>query len=192
MPSNEPVPGRCGARVKSGDGYCQKAPINGTGRCRLHGGAGGAPKGNRNAVGNAGGGAPELNRNAWKHGAFADIEKIDARLEGDAREYVDTLAESLLERAAETVPGMAAERRRALAREAALLMYQGMIADGDIASPENGGRGLAWERERTIELADGETVTYTETVVNPAWRQTIRLTDRQDRIWDELQLWPTP
>jgi len=71
-------------------------------------------------------------------------------------------------------------------------MYQVMIADGDIASPENGGRGLAWERERTIELADGETVTYTETVVNPAWRQTIRLTDRQDRIWDELQLWPTP
>ena len=192
MPSNEPVPGRRGARVKSGDGYCQKVPINGTGRCRLHGGAGGAPKGNRNAVGNAGGGAPALNQNSWKHGAFADIEKIDARLEGSAREYVDTLAESLLERAAETVPEMAAGHRRALAREAALLMYQTMLANADLIASENGGRGFAWDRERTIETSDGETVTYTETVVNPAWRQTIRLTARQDRIWDELQLWPTP
>ena len=33
----------------------------------------GAPKGNRNAVGNAGGGAPICNRNAWKHGAYAFI-----------------------------------------------------------------------------------------------------------------------
>ena len=133
-----------------------------------------------------------MNQNSWKHRAFADIEKIDARLEGSAREYVDTLAESLLERAAETVPEMAAGHRRALACEAALLMYQAMLANADLIASENGGRGFAWERERTIETSDGETVTYTETVVNPAWRQTIRLTARQDRIWDELQLWPTP
>ena len=94
MPSDEPLPRLCGARVRTSDGYCQKHPINETGRCRLHGGAGGAPRGNRNAAGNAGGGAPALNRNAWKHGAFADIEKIDARLEGSAREYVDPLTSS--------------------------------------------------------------------------------------------------
>jgi hypothetical protein len=132
-----------------------------------------------------------LNQNSWKHGAFADIEKIDARLEGNAREYVDTLTESLLDRAAETVPEMAPDRRRALAREAALLMYQKAIADGDLIASENGGRGFGWEREHTIELDTGETVTYTEPVANPVWRQSIRLGDREHRIWDELQLWPT-
>ena len=33
----------------------------------------GAPKGNKNAVGNIGGGAPIFNRNAWKHGAYSMI-----------------------------------------------------------------------------------------------------------------------
>ena len=192
MPRNEPLPGRCSAHMKQDDGYCQKSPINGTGRCRLHGGAGGAPEGNRNSVGNAGGGAPALNRNSWKHGAFADIEKINARLEGDAREYVEKLTESTLNRAAETVPEMPVDRRQELAREAALLMYQQWVADGDLVVSENGGRGLTWERERTIESADGETVTYTESVANPVWRQSIRLADRHDRIWDELNLWPNP
>jgi hypothetical protein len=50
MASNEPLPDLCGARVRTSEGYCQKYPINGTGRCRLHGGAGGAPEGNQNAV----------------------------------------------------------------------------------------------------------------------------------------------
>ena len=123
MPSNEPFPGLCVARVRSGDGYCQRFPINGTGRCRLHGGAAGAPERSRNSFGNTGGGAPESNQNSWKHGAFADIEKIDARLKGNAREHIDTLAESLFDRAAETAPEMAADRRRTLAREGALLMH---------------------------------------------------------------------
>jgi hypothetical protein len=192
MASNDPLPGLCGARVRTSDGYCQKHPINGTGRCRLHGGAGGAPEGNQNAVGNAGGGAPALNRNSWKHGAFADVEKLDARLEGDAREHVDTLAASLLDRAAETVPEMPVDRRWELAREAAVLLHQTMLANADLIASENGGRGFAWERERTIETSDGETVTYTEAVANPVWRQSIRLTERHDRIYDELNLWPAP
>ncbi|WP_372572675.1 HGGxSTG domain-containing protein [Ruegeria jejuensis] len=33
----------CGARTRDG-GTCQEAPINGTGRCRLHGGASTGPK----------------------------------------------------------------------------------------------------------------------------------------------------
>lgn len=188
MPSNDPLPGQCGANVKQGDGYCQNAPINGTGRCRLHGGAGGAPKGNQNAVGNAGGGAPELNRNAWKHGGFADTGKLDARLEGDAREYVDTLAESLIERAAETAPEIPADRRQALAREAAVVMYQETLANADLIA----GRGIRWECERTVKGANCEPVTITESVVNPAFMQTVRLMQRHDRIWDELNLWPNP
>lgn len=188
MPSNDPLPGRCGARVRSGDGHCQKAPINGTGRCRLHGGAGGAPKGNQNAVGNAGGGAPELNRNSWKHGGFADTKKLDARLAGDAREHVDTLAESMIERAAETAPEIPADRRRALARKAAVLMHQSMLANADLIA----GRGISWECEHTVTGADGEPVTITEPMVNPAFMQTVRLTERHDRIWDELNLWPNP
>jgi acyl-CoA reductase-like NAD-dependent aldehyde dehydrogenase len=132
-----------------------------------------------------------LNRNAWKHGAFADVEKLDARLEGNAREHVDTLAESLLDRAAETVPEMPADRRRALAREAALLMYQQAIAGGDLVSSESGGRGFGWDRERTVESAGGETITYTEPVVNPVVMQITHLSTREYRIWDELELWPT-
>jgi len=31
----------------------------------------GAPKGNKNAVGNRGGGAPYGNKNAWKHGGYS-------------------------------------------------------------------------------------------------------------------------
>ena len=67
-----------------------------------------------------------------------------------------------------------------------------MLANADLIASENGGRGFAWERERTIETSDGETMTYTESVANPVWRQTIRLTERHDRIYDELNLWPTP
>lgn len=33
---------RCGARMP--DGPCQELPVNGTGRCRLHGGASTGPK----------------------------------------------------------------------------------------------------------------------------------------------------
>lgn len=186
MPSDEPLPDLCGARVNQGDGYCRNAPINGTGRCRLHGGAGGAPKGNTNSVGNSGGGAPELNRNAWKHGAFADTEKLNARLEGDAREHVDAIAASLIERAAETAPEMPADRRRALAHEAAVVMYQEKLANADLIA----GRGISWQREHTIKGADGEPITVTEPMVNPAFMQTVRLMQRHDRIWDELNLWP--
>lgn len=39
MPTPEPVEGRCGARLRQNRGYCNRAPINGTKRCRLHGGA---------------------------------------------------------------------------------------------------------------------------------------------------------
>lgn len=175
--------------MRQGEGYCQRDPINGTGRCRLHGGAGGAPKGNQNAIGNSGGGAPKLNRNAWKHGAFADREKIDARLEGEGREFVDMMTESILKEAARTVPEMPSERREELAREMALLMYQRGIASGDIASPENGGRGIGWERERTIERG-GETVTIRESVVNPAFRESVRLSEQEHRLWHELNLFP--
>lgn len=39
MPTPEPVEGRCGARLRQNRGFCNRLPINGTKRCRLHGGA---------------------------------------------------------------------------------------------------------------------------------------------------------
>ena len=38
MSSKEPIPGKCGAKAKSG-GFCANEPINGTKRCKFHGGA---------------------------------------------------------------------------------------------------------------------------------------------------------
>lgn len=60
-------------------GYCNRTSGWGTesdqGRCRTHGGDGGAPEGNKNAEGNDGGAAPEGNENALTHGAYAEHAK---------------------------------------------------------------------------------------------------------------------
>ena len=62
---------RCGARTRSGT-PCRAAAVNGTKRCRMHGGAPGS-------------GAPLGNKNALKHGhytreAFAERRKLRALL----------------------------------------------------------------------------------------------------------------
>lgn len=36
--SDEPVPGRCGAKLRNKDKYCKRWPISKNGRCGLHGG----------------------------------------------------------------------------------------------------------------------------------------------------------
>lgn len=53
---NEPADGRCGAKLRGKARYCQKRPMAGRSRCRLHGGA--TPKGQRNA---------------WKHGLYSNV-----------------------------------------------------------------------------------------------------------------------
>ena len=40
---------RCGARTRRG-GSCNAPALSGASRCRMHGGGGGAPPGNQNAV----------------------------------------------------------------------------------------------------------------------------------------------
>jgi len=79
----------------------------------------GAPEGNTNAVGNPGGGAPELNTNAMRHGASCALEKVEARLDDSARQWVDERA-TLIEQRAENDSAAT----RAKARELALLLLQ--------------------------------------------------------------------
>lgn len=38
MSSKQPIPGRCGAKLRRKDTYCAKAPCEGSKRCELHGG----------------------------------------------------------------------------------------------------------------------------------------------------------
>lgn len=141
-------------------------------RCKFHGGASTGPsdteflEGNDFAVGNDGG-APELNTNAEQSGAFSDLEKVEQRLTGErlhafARQVWWGVRESRARR-----PSLSEPRRRRLARERALLLIRENTATLDVWSDE--GRGLVLERDREYETADGETMTYTERVLNPAF-----------------------
>lgn len=106
---------------------------------------GGAPEGNQNAVGNSGGGAPEGNANAMIHGAYGDLDLLDDRLVGDAREHVDELTESIIENA--TPWRVRDDELPERARRLALLMYQESLAQADSLPEENGGRGIAFDDE---------------------------------------------
>lgn len=84
MPSDEPKPDRCGAQCRNG-GYCTQYPVNGSERCRMHGGKGsGAPTGNGNAI---------------THGARSDPTNLYRHLDDDARAWVDKLVAGYLEEA---------------------------------------------------------------------------------------------
>lgn len=60
MAKNDPMKARavCGAKTRSGS-PCQRAPLKGKSRCRLHGGAGSGP--------------PSKNANALKHGVYSAL-----------------------------------------------------------------------------------------------------------------------
>ncbi len=93
MPSKEPLDDRCAIRVRNGNGYCENYPVDGASTCRMHGGTGGAPEGNTNAVGNAGGdGAPEGNTRALKHGVRADPWNLYESLDDTEQQWIDDLA----------------------------------------------------------------------------------------------------
>lgn len=163
--------------------------MNGTGRCRLHGGASTGPRdpskleGNNHAAGNPGGGAPVLNMNAWIHGAFSDLDKLDERLEGDAREETDELCECVLERSRDARPSLSEERRETLAEEYALSFYQWHLAAADTFE-----RGFSITREEAFETPDGE-VTVERERINPTVTHGLRLSHRQLRIGEVLGLW---
>lgn len=177
----------CGAKTRA-DGRCQRAPINGTGRCRLHGGASTGPKdtshlhGNDHAVGNDGG-PPLLNRNAEIHGAFGDLDKLDQRLAGDAREFVDKHRESALETSRDARPSLDENRRERLAREYALLFYQWHQATADSFE-----RGFGVPREKSFQTPDGE-VTAEVMGMNPTVVRGSQIGRRQHKIGNVLGLW---
>jgi hypothetical protein len=84
----------CNARRFDGDrflGYCDRVAGWGTdhlhdGRCSSHGGSGGAPEGNQNAVGNEGGEGVPGNTNAMTHGLNMTIQRQYEAFDDDQRE----------------------------------------------------------------------------------------------------------
>lgn len=78
MTSDEPHPGRCGAKCRDG-GYCEAYPVSGRDRCRMHGGT--SPVG-----------AESPN---YQHGAYSDYLRSDLTEAEEAAfdELVDALEE---------------------------------------------------------------------------------------------------
>ena len=161
------------------------------GKCYYHGGASAGPtdpsllEGNDHAVGNPGGGPPELNLNAaTAHGAFSSLDKLEARLSGDALHLVAILHWDAVRLSREHAPDVDEAYRRELAREYALLFFQEELATVDFFE-----RGVGLEREETVEIG-GEAVTFTTHVENPTIARSSALSARQHRIGDELRLFP--
>lgn len=179
MPSDEPLLGLCGARVRTGDGYCQKHPINGTGRCRLHGGAGGAPKGNQNAVGNAGGGAPEGNLNALRNGLHVDPLTFYLTLWEEDRQYVQRTFWERVDRTDWRPQDIRLER---------LALSQITFAKEITASADTLRRGLVIEVE-TGETSDGEPITAHR--MNSNVSRQLRFSARHREVHTDLGLYAT-
>lgn len=179
MASDEPLPGLCGARVRSDDGYCQKHPINGTGRCRLHGGAGGAPKGNQNAVGNAGGGAPEGNLNALRDGLHVDPLTFYQCLWDEDRRYAQRMFWERVERTDWRPEDVRLER---------LALAQMTFGKQVMASNDTLRRGLMIEVE-IGETPDGEPITAHR--VNSNMSRQLRFSSRHREVQTDLGLYAT-
>jgi hypothetical protein len=177
MPSEDPLPGLCGARVRSGEGYCQKIPINNTGRCRLHGGAGGAPKGNQNAVGNAGGGAPEGNLNALHNGLHVDPLTFYETFRESGREYFDRMVWDEASRTDWRPDDIRLER---------LALSQVTFSKEIAASNDTLRRGFVIDRE--IDLPDGESVTVHR--LNSNVTRNLRFSGRHREVQHDLELLP--
>ena len=181
------IPGCCNAKTRAG-GRCGKLPINGTGRCRLHGGASTGPKdpskleGNDHAAGNPGGGPPKLNRNAEIHGAFSALDKVEARLNEEGQAELKERMADLCERSRRFRPSLSEERREALAKEYVLSTHLWTLATADTFK-----RGFGLIREETFETANGE-VTSKRTVLNPTVMRGSRLMRRQRRMGEVLGL----
>ncbi|MFC6723623.1 hypothetical protein ACFQE1_04315 [Halobium palmae] len=139
--------------------------------------------GNDHAVDNSGGGAPEQNTNAATHGAFSDWRKHDARLEGEAREYVDELYAETLAHARVTAPDLDPEKRQQLARESAVLCHLETLAMNDGVD-----RGIAFEKDVEYEDENGGAWSGTVPAVNPAMIQASAISSRQREIHHELGL----
>lgn len=105
--------GRCQATAKSSGKQCGRAAIGEHGKCGYHGGKGGAPEDNGNAI---------------THGATADPTNLYTHLEEDEREWVDEMLDGYCE-----VLGYGEDDpRRKLIRFACVLIYQANSGEGQI------------------------------------------------------------
>ena len=85
MPNDEPVEGRCNAKTRRGEGYCANYPVQGSERCRMHGGKGS--------------GAPANNGNGSKHNLSADKSAWFKRQDEQTQQDVLELWQGWVERA---------------------------------------------------------------------------------------------
>jgi hypothetical protein len=141
-------------------------------------------EGNDFAKGNPGGGAPKGNTNARVHGAWGDWEIAYDRFEGETKEYVDRLVESIQERAAEHAPDVDEEKRAELAKEHATLGVLKRLAEKDVwgfITDSDTGRGVLVEEER-------EDLERNVEKLNPATKAVRRIVKRRRKIAEELCL----
>jgi hypothetical protein len=174
---------QCGVSTANGT-PCQRRTDGGP--CFMHDESGppsshGGQPGNKNAVGNSGGGAPPLNANAVIHAGFSDPEKHYQRLEGEAKEWVDDLADSITE---QSKAGFSPEETKRLARRIATLHHQ-----WDCAAVDTLERGWVIEREETHEPAGK---TYTVNRLNPALRAGRSMSRRKYRLYRTLRTYSIP
>lgn len=78
MSSETPTDGRCNAKTRDG-GHCANYPVDGSDRCRMHGGNAGAPEGEANG--------------SYDHGAFSEHWRSD--LTDAEAEALDALVDHL-------------------------------------------------------------------------------------------------
>lgn len=179
----------CGATNRNGEPCSLPAgwgtPGSGGTRCKFHGGASTGAKdtthleGNDFAKDNPGGGPPIGNENSVVHGGWSDPHKFYDRLEGERKEYADTLFECYVERAKADLPE---DEIREKARELSVSFLQ---ADGAICNVFDRG----WGVEKETEI-DGHTVK--EIVANPAVEADLRISRRERKLMRELRVYDTP
>jgi hypothetical protein len=133
---NEPADKRCGAKLRGKNRYCNKRPMQGRARCRLHGGA--TPRGQHMG-----------NRNAVTHGLYAKV--LDRKLIDDYEQNRAALSN---------------DPRGALLDQAALIMTQAQRVvkaspDGflKLESTRKTVKGDAWETDdgKTVPAGEVET-----------------------------------
>lgn len=90
MPSPEPLDERCGARCRDG-GFCTQWPVQGSSRCKMHGGLTPTKDENPNV------GAPDGSTNAKSHGLYMKRDGYIERQSDEDQEWILELTESLID-----------------------------------------------------------------------------------------------
>lgn len=90
MPSDEPLDDRCAARCRDG-GYCTQWPIQGSNRCKMHGGLTPTKDENPDV------GPPEGSANARTHGLHMKRDGYTERQDEQDQEWIYELTESLVD-----------------------------------------------------------------------------------------------